>query len=102
MGVPGERAARLIPNWVPQVLGYCVSAACLAWVLHGYPVGELWPSIRALDFRWVVLAVASDLLVYVVHAWRWDTLLEPVIRLRLWRTVQSIYIGLFANEVLPL
>src|SRR5262249_42742984 len=28
--------------------------------------------------------------------------LAPVIRLRFWRTVQSIYIGLFANEVLPL
>jgi len=26
----------------------------------------------------------------------------PVVRLRLWRTVQAIYIGLFANEVLPL
>jgi uncharacterized protein (TIRG00374 family) len=38
----------------------------------------------------------------VVHAWRWNTLLLPVVRLPFWRTVQSIYIGLFANEVLPL
>jgi hypothetical protein len=48
------------------------------------------------------LAVASDLSVYIAHGWRWKTLLEPVVRLRLWRTVQAIYIGLFANEVLPL
>jgi uncharacterized protein (TIRG00374 family) len=40
--------------------------------------------------------------VYVCHGWRWNVLLSPLIRLRLWRTVQAIYIGLFANEVLPL
>jgi uncharacterized protein (TIRG00374 family) len=91
-----------MPSWAPQTLGYCLSAACLIWVLHGYPINELIPTIRALDWRWVSLAVVSDLSVYVAHGWRWNTLLRPVMRLRLWRTVQAIYIGLFANEVLPL
>jgi uncharacterized protein (TIRG00374 family) len=63
---------------------------------------ELGPTLRALDYRWVLLAVMADLAVYVVHGWRWVTLLEPVAKLRLWRTVQAVYIGLFANEVLPL
>jgi uncharacterized protein (TIRG00374 family) len=93
---------RKLPSWVPQVLGYCLSAGCLVWVLYGYPLNELIPAIRALDWRWVGLAVAADMSVYVIHAWRWNTLLGPVIRLRIWRTVQAIYIGLFANEVLPL
>jgi uncharacterized protein (TIRG00374 family) len=93
---------RKMPSWLPQVAGYCLSAGCLAWVLRGYPTGELLPTIRSLDWRWVTLAVAADLLVYVAHAWRWNTLLAPVARLSLWRTVQAIYIGLFANEVLPL
>jgi uncharacterized protein (TIRG00374 family) len=84
------------------LLGYSVSAGCLIWVLHGYPLGELGPTLRALDYRWVLLAVIADLAVYVVHGWRWTTLLEPVARLGLWRTVQAVYIGLFANEVLPL
>ncbi|HEV3202054.1 MAG TPA: lysylphosphatidylglycerol synthase transmembrane domain-containing protein [Bryobacteraceae bacterium] len=97
-----EAPRRRMPAWAPQVLGYCLSAACLLWVLHGYPIGELIPTIRGLDWRWVSLAVISDLSVYVVHGWRWNTLLRPVIRLRLWGTVQAIYIGLFANEVLPL
>jgi uncharacterized protein (TIRG00374 family) len=83
-------------------MGYCISALCLAWVLHGYQFNELLPAIRSLDWWWVVIAVLSDLSVYVVHGWRWNTLLAPVARLPLWRTVQSIYIGLFANEVLPL
>jgi uncharacterized protein (TIRG00374 family) len=93
---------RRIPKWLPQLLGYSVSAGSLIWVLHGYPIGELGPTLRGLDWRWVVLAVIADLAVYVVHGWRWTTLLSPIARLNLWRTVQSIYIGLFANEVLPL
>jgi uncharacterized protein (TIRG00374 family) len=60
------------------------------------------PAIRSLDWRWVSLAVVADLSVYLSHGWRWNTLLSPVVRLRFWRTVQAIYIGLFANEVLPL
>jgi hypothetical protein len=89
--------------WMLQVLGYALSAACLWWVLRGYKIREeLIPSIRQLDWKWVILAVGADLSVYVAHAWRWNTLLGPVIRLSLWRTAQAIYIGLFANEVLPL
>jgi glycosyltransferase 2 family protein len=93
---------RRIPGWLPQALGYSLSAACLIWVLHGYPLDELGPTLRSLDYRWVVLAGAADLAVYVVHGWRWTTLLVPVAEVSFWRTVQAIYIGLFANEVLPL
>ena len=99
-GVPESR--RRIPSWLPQVLGYAISAGCLIWVLHGFPLNELGPTLRSLDYRWVCLAVAADLAVYVAHGWRWTTLLAPVARVSFWRTVQSIYIGLFANEVLPL
>ena len=93
---------RKMPAWLPQVLGYGLSIGCLVWVLHGYRVKGLMHDIRTLDWRWVSVAILADLAVYVAHGWRWNTLLAPVVRLRLWRTVQAIYIGLFANEVLPL
>ena len=97
-----ENQPRKVPSWVFQAAGYAVSAICLVWVMHKYDWHELIPTIRQLDWRWVLLAIAVDLTVYISHGWRWQTLLEPVVRLRLWRTVQAIYIGLFANEVLPL
>ncbi len=99
---PSATPRRKFPSWAPQAAGYCLSLGCLAWVLHGYPLADLIPNIRSLDWRWVSLAVLIDLSVYLSHAWRWNTLLSPIVRLRLWRTVQAIYIGLFANEVLPL
>lgn len=102
MGKFLEAFRRWMPSWFPQALGYAVSVVCLLWVLHNYNIHELTSAIRTLDWKWVALAVVSDLSVYLIHAWRWNTLLGPVVRLRFWRTVQAIYIGLFANEVLPL
>lgn len=99
---PAEPSRRRFPSWLPQTLGYCVSLACLVWVLHDFPLRKLSEDIRTIDWKWVSLAVVADLSVYVCHGWRWNVLLRPLIGLRLWRTVQAIYIGLFANEVLPL
>jgi uncharacterized protein (TIRG00374 family) len=89
-------------KWLPQILGYSLSVGCLVWVLHGYPINELIPTIRSLDWRWVLIGMVADLAVYFAHGWRWKALLAPVARLKLWRTIQAIYIGLFANELLPL
>jgi uncharacterized protein (TIRG00374 family) len=89
-------------KWLPQILGYTISVGCLVWVLRKISLHELLNTIRDLSWGWVLIAVIADLTVYLVHGWRWKTLLAPVARLHYWRTVQAIYIGLFANEVLPL
>ena len=93
---------RKIPSWLPQVVGYTLSIGCLAWVLHGYDLREIKAEIKDLDWLWVSLCVIFDLSVYVCHGWRWSVVLSPIRRPPFWRTVQAIYIGLFANEVLPL
>jgi hypothetical protein len=54
-----------------------------------------------MNWWWVVLAVVADICVYLWHGLRWQTLLRPVVRLKYWEPVRSIYVGLFANEVLP-
>src|ERR1017187_581612 len=95
-------ARRKVPHWVPQFLGYVLSLGCLVWVLHNYKIRDLIPQLRLLEWKWVALGVALDLSVYVCQAWRWVLLYRPVDRLPFWSTVQAIYIGLFANEVLPL
>jgi uncharacterized protein (TIRG00374 family) len=79
-----------------------VSLACMAWALHGVSWSELWEDIRTLDWRWVALAGVADILVYVVQGWRWSLLLHPIGNASTWSSVRAIYVGLFANEVLPL
>lgn len=81
---------------------YALSLGCLLWVYHDFDwKGEL-PRLARIHWAWLVVAVAADILVYVTQAWRWNLLLRPIARLPFGRAVQAIYIGLFANEVLPL
>ena len=98
-GVPRRRQT---PSWLPQAMAYGLSAGCMAWVLSRYSFSSLKEDLQTLDWRWAVVAALAELSVYLCQAWRWNTLLSPVVRLSFWRTVQAIYIGLFANEVAPL
>jgi uncharacterized protein (TIRG00374 family) len=92
-----KRTSRLL-----TVITLVLSLACLAWALQGISWTELWEDIRELDWRWVTVAAIADILIYVVQGWRWGLLLRPVAPVTPWATVGAIFVGLFANEVLPL
>jgi hypothetical protein len=77
------------------------SLASLVWTLRGYPLSEFKDDLLQMDWWWIGLAVVADVSVYLWHGLRWQTLLRPVVRLKYWETVRAIYVGLFANEVLP-
>lgn len=83
------------------VLTYLISAACLVWVLRDADLEDLGGEIARMKWAWVAVAIAADILVYVIQGWRWSILLEPIARIPGWRCVRAIYVGLFANEVLP-
>ncbi len=74
----------------------------MAWVLNGAGLNQIWGEIQHMHYRWVLAAVLSDICVYLLHGWRWKLLLTPVEPLRFLDCVEAIYVGLFANEVLPL
>jgi uncharacterized protein (TIRG00374 family) len=91
-----------IPSWFLPAAGYAVSIASLIWVLHDVDLGQMWHEVQSLDWVWVGVAVLADVLTYVIGGWRWSLLLAPLAKLPVWRAIQAIYVGLFANEVLPL
>jgi len=74
----------------------------MAWVLNGAGLQHIWSEARQMHWAWVSGAVVSDICVYLLHAWRWRLLLRPIERIPFVQAVESIYVGLFANEVLPL
>src|SRR5213078_2252400 len=96
------KSRRKIPGWCLPALGYTLSAASLIWVFRGFNLHQTLADFATLDWRYVSIAVIFDLSVYLAHGWRWNILLRPVARPSYWRSVQAIYIGLYANEVLPL
>ena len=91
-----------IPRWLVVILTWAISIASLTWALLGYDFSQIKVDILSVKWGWVLVAVVLELAVYVLQGWRWLTVLRPVERMGLWETVQAIYIGLFASDVLPL
>jgi glycosyltransferase 2 family protein len=100
MSPPPPRSKRT--SHIFTAITLVLSVACLAWALQGISWSELWDDIRELDWRWVTIAAVADVLIYVVQGWRWGLLLRPVTPVSPWASVGAIFVGLFANEVLPL
>jgi uncharacterized protein (TIRG00374 family) len=97
----GERKPRSLRSRILFVVVNVVSLASLFWTLRGARLGELGNDLAEMNWWWVGGAVVADVCVYLWHGVRWQTLLRPVVRLSYWEPVRAIYVGLFANEVLP-
>ena len=90
---PGLRLLIILAN-----LG---SVGCLWWALSDSEISKLQVEMRTIDWRWVCAGALADVLVYVAQGWRWRILLSPISTVRIAQTVRAIYVGLFANEILP-
>ena len=83
-------------------LVYAAAVASLVWVFHDISWRALLTQIQGIDPRWLVPAVAADILSYYFQGVRWHYLLKPVGKLSSLKATQAIYVGLFANEILPM
>jgi glycosyltransferase 2 family protein len=84
------------------LFAFVLSVGSLVYVLNDFEPDKLWGEIRAMHWGWVASAVLFDILVYFLQGWRWSLLLRPVAQVPYARSIRAIYVGLFANEVLPL
>jgi len=82
-------------------LGYTISGASLVWVFWKFPWAQLADHLRTLEWNWVALAVAFEVAVYFADAWRWQVLLRPAGRPSFGLCLQSIFVGVLANDILP-
>ena len=79
-----------------------ISVICLIWAFRGNDFHQLFREIQHLRWRWVAVAVVTNVLSYVVQGWRWSLVLAPVDWVPVRESTRAIYVGLYANEVLPL
>lgn len=93
---------RRFPARLLLILMNVVSLACLIWVLHDMNLVSLGEDISQMNWGWVAVAVIFDISVYVWQGFRWSLLLAPIAAVPIWQSVRAIYVGLFANEILPL
>lgn len=72
------------------------------WVLYDFHIVQFVHRLAYVDWKWVLLGMAFDVLSYGVQALRWKLLLTPFGKVRLTSAIRSVYAGLFANLVFPL
>ncbi|HYZ82982.1 MAG TPA: lysylphosphatidylglycerol synthase transmembrane domain-containing protein [Bryobacteraceae bacterium] len=80
---------------------WIISIGCLVWTLQGAELPKIGAELARTHPGWVAVAVVTDILVFCLHGWRWRLLLSPLSPVTFGQTVRAIYVGLFANEVLP-
>src|SRR5580658_5580852 len=94
-------AGRKVSTWLVPAIGYTVSLASLWWAFARFPFGQLGDHLRTMAWGWLVLAVALEVGSFLLDAWRWRELLRPASVPPYGAAVQSVFAGLFANDLLP-
>ena len=84
------------------ILTYVVAIVCMWAVLRHAHWQDFRSDVREIGWGWVVLAVISNICAYLCQGWRWTMLLTPIERIPVIRSVQSVFVGVLASEVLPL
>ncbi len=93
---------RKFRSWAIIIGTNLLSLICLAWVLNGANLSQIWHDVRRMHWQWVLVAVFTDICVYLLHGLRWKLLLRPIRNVSFAHCVEAIYVGLLANETLPL
>lgn len=90
-----------VRKWLIPGIGYSISAVSLIWVFSKFPYAQLGDHLHTMDWNWVALAVLLEMAVYFADAWRWYVILEPAGEPPFGMCLQAVFVGLFANDVLP-
>jgi len=96
-----ERKSKTFRRKALLVVVNAISLASLYWTLRDAHLGELRDDVATLNWWWIAVALVTGPAIYLWQAFRWQTLLYPVERVSFWETARAIFIGMFANEILP-
>jgi uncharacterized protein (TIRG00374 family) len=99
--IAGPKAGRKVSSWLIPAIGYTISLASLIWVFARFPYAQMGQHLRTMQWGWLVLAILLELGSFLIDAWRWRELLRPVNAPPLGAAVQSVFAGLFVNDLLP-
>ncbi|HSB14637.1 MAG TPA: lysylphosphatidylglycerol synthase transmembrane domain-containing protein [Bryobacteraceae bacterium] len=102
LGLAATGRAGNLERFLKPAAGYLLAAACLAWLFHDVHPREVLRTASGMNWGWIAVAICFDIASYVSQGWRWKLLLAPLGRIGTLRATQAIYVGLFANEVLPM
>jgi len=88
-------------SWI-FVLANLLSFVFLWLTLRGVDLVGTWHQATHMDWRWFTFGAVFNVVVFLLQACRWWYLLLPIERVHYGQFVRATYVGLYANELLPL
>jgi len=88
-----------LKRWQSLALGLIVSAASLAYALHGVPLDTLWGEFSHARYIYLLPGIALVVVAFVLRALRWRALLGG--RMTLTHSFNILTIGYFFGALLP-
>jgi uncharacterized protein (TIRG00374 family) len=83
------------------ILGIIISTLFLFFAFRNVDIQELIISFKSADYKFIVPAIALNLLSIGFRSIRWKYLLRPVKEIGIRSLLSAIFIGFMANGVLP-
>jgi hypothetical protein len=82
-------------------LGLLISALFVYLALSQVDLSRMWLVLRTADLLIFSLVILLNLFQYVIRAWRWSILIEPIKKTAFSSRLYALMIGFAANCILP-
>ena len=84
------------------VAGVLVSVLLLFYLFKDIEFVRLWEVLRSANYLWLIPNIVLIIIAMYLRAFRWQTMLMPLKRVKFSKLVAATCIGFMANNVLPL
>src|SRR5688500_3077074 len=95
---PSSRSRRL--SW-HTVLIAVLTVGLVAIFLRSIDLRAAWQATLGAHWGWIAAAIAVTLQTYILRAWRWQSLLQPIGHARFRTAFRTTVIGFAATFLLP-
>ena len=83
------------------IAGLLLSGVALYLTFRNIPLHELASYLKAVNYWWVIPAVAVVLMSFLIRVVRWQLLLHPIKKTGFWSAFHPLMIGFMLNCLLP-
>jgi len=84
-----------------MLLGILIAIVCLYFAFRGISITGLFHALRTARLRWIACALMIYSIGYILRAFRWRILMEPIRRCSAGELFAPMIIGFLANNILP-